>query len=755
MFSVIVSEKGGAERREVFDRTEINVGRVQGNELMLPKGNVSKRHARLLYRDGRFIITDLKSTNGTYVNGRKIAQATIVREGDKIYIGDFILRVEAVAADGVVAAPPDGPAPALPTHQEPAESEDNSHPIAIPAVRGTSPPAEFSLQATLGQPGPAPIDAQPEPPMVPAPPSSAERGLAAHAPQIDQRSELSRTGGQVISHFPLENDPDESIDQVFPGPPRVPSPRTGSVPAAGTPSPGAARTGASPSPQPAMRADDRRSVQDPSVQPPSRITPGLLTPERATPREPLPGPQPPAASNLAATTSIPTGTGSYPAASPRRAIAPPASERGVPPAEAAPQAARQRALIRLMERVRAAVDLHPLAGGASPDDALARRLEASLAEAATGLRASGELPAEVDADAVVADARRELFQLGPLEALLNDDEVTEIQAFRHDQVVITQSRRTLTAEIGWSSEAALARAVRRLCSLSGEPLRDGEVVLERALPRGARLLAVLPPATGGGLALTIRKPQRTELTLDDLVRSGTISRGMAGLLSQCVAARANVLVTGPRGSGAAALLGALAAVGGPDDRAVALQDDSELLVYPPHAVGIPVGSTAEAAARAVRAAARLRPDRMLVHALTGTLAAEVVAAIGEGAAGVIAGFRAPTLRQAIARLTADLAASRPGIPIEAAREWLASSFDLVIEIARLRDGRDRVLRVADLVVEAGQLTIRDVFTFTVERTAAGGAIEGSFHPSGVIPAIVEDLAARGVAMDTATLRRTR
>ena len=67
MFSVIISEKGGAERREAFDRTEINVGRVQGNDLMLPKGNVSKRHARLLFRDGRFIVTDLKSTNGTFV----------------------------------------------------------------------------------------------------------------------------------------------------------------------------------------------------------------------------------------------------------------------------------------------------------------------------------------------------------------------------------------------------------------------------------------------------------------------------------------------------------------------------------------------------------------------------------------------------------------------------------------------------------------------------------------------------------------
>src|SRR5689334_112074 len=117
MFSVVISEKGGAERREAFDRTEINVGRVQGNELMLPKGNVSKRHARLLYRDGRFIVTDLKSTNGTYVNGRKIAQATIVREGDKIYIGDFVLRVEMTAGAPVSKLVPsiesthNGPAP--------------------------------------------------------------------------------------------------------------------------------------------------------------------------------------------------------------------------------------------------------------------------------------------------------------------------------------------------------------------------------------------------------------------------------------------------------------------------------------------------------------------------------------------------------------------------------------------------------------------------------------------------------------------
>ncbi|HEX2870390.1 MAG TPA: FHA domain-containing protein, partial [Polyangiaceae bacterium] len=105
VFAVVIHEKGGAERREQFETAELTVGRVQGNELMLPKGNVSKRHARLLYRDGRFIVTDLNSTNGTYVNRRRITQATIVREGDRIYVGDFVLRIELPGGEGAASSP--------------------------------------------------------------------------------------------------------------------------------------------------------------------------------------------------------------------------------------------------------------------------------------------------------------------------------------------------------------------------------------------------------------------------------------------------------------------------------------------------------------------------------------------------------------------------------------------------------------------------------------------------------------------------
>src|SRR3990172_6972897 len=111
MFSITVTEKGGDQRRHEFDKSEVTIGRVQGNDVILPKGNVSKRHARIVLKDGKFIIVDLKSTNGTYVNGRKITSPLVVKENDKIYIGDFILSVEEPMGMAAGAPGPVGVAP--------------------------------------------------------------------------------------------------------------------------------------------------------------------------------------------------------------------------------------------------------------------------------------------------------------------------------------------------------------------------------------------------------------------------------------------------------------------------------------------------------------------------------------------------------------------------------------------------------------------------------------------------------------------
>nr|MDQ3368773.1 FHA domain-containing protein [Myxococcota bacterium] len=143
MFTIIIQEKGGEQRRMVFNKPEVTIGRVQGNDIVLPKGNVSKRHARIVLKDGKFIIVDLKSTNGTYVNGRKITSPLVVKDSDKIYVGDFIIGVD-----------------------EASQSEGDG-----PSETTTSPPGDRLPAADMRPP--RPTEAQPMPaPMVPmaAPP---------------------------------------------------------------------------------------------------------------------------------------------------------------------------------------------------------------------------------------------------------------------------------------------------------------------------------------------------------------------------------------------------------------------------------------------------------------------------------------------------------------------------------------------------------------------------------------------------------
>src|SRR2546421_4726197 len=94
MFLITLAEKGGGSQQLTFEKNEITIGRLSGNDIVLAKGNVSKYHSRIVVKDGKSIIVDMKSTNGTFVNGKKIAAPQVIKPADKIYIGDYIINVE-------------------------------------------------------------------------------------------------------------------------------------------------------------------------------------------------------------------------------------------------------------------------------------------------------------------------------------------------------------------------------------------------------------------------------------------------------------------------------------------------------------------------------------------------------------------------------------------------------------------------------------------------------------------------------------
>ena len=162
MVNVSLTEKGGNTNELSFDKDEVTVGRVRGNDVVLPKGNVSKHHCRLIVRGGETLVEDLRSTNGTYVNGRKIAEPTPIGLSDKVFVGDFILRLTSLASAMEGLHAPQGPA------------EAGSLSTAIPRRPPPPPPAlRNSIFDDAPESGPKVPAAQseyaPPPPPPPAP----------------------------------------------------------------------------------------------------------------------------------------------------------------------------------------------------------------------------------------------------------------------------------------------------------------------------------------------------------------------------------------------------------------------------------------------------------------------------------------------------------------------------------------------------------------------------------------------------------
>ena len=147
MLVVTIIKKGEAYKRLEFDKPEVTIGRVQGNDIILPEGNISKRHSRIVIKDGRLIVVDLKSTMGTYVNGRKLTSPLAVQGTDKICIGDFMLQVDTLASAGtagiVFPTTSPAPSPATPPLPTPANASSPQFTIVVEEKGGDSHRHEF------------------------------------------------------------------------------------------------------------------------------------------------------------------------------------------------------------------------------------------------------------------------------------------------------------------------------------------------------------------------------------------------------------------------------------------------------------------------------------------------------------------------------------------------------------------------------------------------------------------------------------
>ncbi len=267
---------------------------------------------------------------------------------------------------------------------------------------------------------------------------------------------------------------------------------------------------------------------------------------------------------------------------------------------------------------------------------------------------------------------------------------------------------------------------------------------------GSHVNVAVPPAAVDGPSLVIRKLSRERLTLDNLVALGTLTQNMAEFLRACVTARLNILVAGGPGSGKTTLLSALAACAPGSDRIIAIEETSEMQISHPHLLRLEgrlpnaEGRGAITLSDLVGNALRMHPDRIVVGELHGPGAIDLLEAMNTGHEGCLFAVQANTPREATGRLEAFCQMAGGSIAARVIREQITTAVDMVVQIARLRDGTRKLSGITEIAGMEGESIVHaDVFRFIEEGLNPQGKVTGQLRPTGQRPFFAARLEAVG------------
>ncbi len=319
------------------------------------------------------------------------------------------------------------------------------------------------------------------------------------------------------------------------------------------------------------------------------------------------------------------------------------------------------------------------------------------------LRDAAPLVPDVDAQRLLDELVVEVDGLGPLEPLLADPAVTEIMLNGPGRAYVERSGRLVPVALGLDA-AQITRLAERIIAPLGLRLDRSSPMADARLPDGSRLHAVLPPLAPDGPCLTIRRFAARPMLLTDFGAHGPV----ADFLAACVGGGANVLVAGATSAGKTTLLNALSEAIGATERVVTIEETAELRLAQPHVVRLEARpangeGVGEVSVRdLVRAALRMRPDRVVVGEVRGGEALDMLQALNTGHDGSLCTLHANSAADALARLETLVLFAGVGLPITAVRSHIAAAIDVVVFVTRSADGTRRI----DHVVEVDRPTSR-------------------------------------------------
>lgn len=352
---------------------------------------------------------------------------------------------------------------------------------------------------------------------------------------------------------------------------------------------------------------------------------------------------------------------------------------------------------------------------------------------------------------VSIEIKYDFVGFGPLEYLLEDDEISEIMVNGPDKVFVEKKGKIQLSEVTFRNNAHVLNIAQRIANTINRRIDDSRPLLNARLPDGSRVNAVLSPISLDGVSLSIRKFTKELLGLDFLIEKGAVTPKMAKFLKICSKCRINTLVAGGTGSGKTTMLNILSSMIDPTERIVTIEDSAELQLKVPNLVRLEAreanaeGKGAITIYDLVINSLRMRPERIIIGEVRGSEAFEMLKVMNTGHDGSMSTVHCNTAKESLLRLENMVSSSNPGIPFLTVRWQIASALDLVVFVKRLHDGSRRCTEILDVQsLQGNEIQTKHFFNFKVKGVDENDKVIGDYETSYFEPSFMEKIKLYGL-----------
>ncbi len=340
---------------------------------------------------------------------------------------------------------------------------------------------------------------------------------------------------------------------------------------------------------------------------------------------------------------------------------------------------------------------------------------------------------------LLEDICNDVLGYGPLEPLLARDDIADIMVNGCETTYIEVNGKVEKAPVRFADNAQLMNICQRIVSQVGRRVDESSPICDARLPDGSRVNVIAPPLAIDGPTLTIRKFKRDRLTLDHLVKLGSITPEGKTLLAIMGRVRCNIVISGGTGSGKTTLLNCMTGYIDHNERIITCEDSAELQLQQPHVVRLETrppnleGEGEVTMRDLVKNCLRMRPDRIIVGEARGPEAFDLLQAMNTGHDGSMSTIHSNSPRECIFRLESMILMGGYNLPAKTIREMIASSVDVIIQAQRIRDGSRKITHITEVIGMEGEVvTLQDLYVYEILGEDANGRVIGRHRTTGIV-----------------------